>query len=297
MPVNPDRVDVPHLLPGRIVDLPGRGEMFVRHHVHADASRPTVLLLHGWTASADTQFFPAYPALAEHYSVLAVDHRGHGRGLRPSTPFSLEDCADDAAEVVRALGLASVVTVGYSMGGPVSMLLWQRHGDLVDAMVFEATAMEWRARLRERVRWMVGRIVSPITRVATTPRTLRILLERFVPRGHELHRHLPWLVGEIRRNDPWMVAEAGRAISRFDGRGVAKGIDVPTVVVVTTGDRLVRPRKQRALADAVRGEILELDADHLAPLQQPREFAEVTLRAVDRAVASRGTRPASRAPR
>jgi len=297
VPMNPGRVDVPLLLPGRIVDLPGRGEMFVRHHRHADASRPTVLLLHGWTASADTQFFPAYPALAEHYSVVAIDHRGHGRGLRPSTSFSLEDCADDAAEVVRALGLESVVTVGYSMGGPVSMLLWQRHGDLVEAMIFQATAMEWRARIRERARWLLGRVASPFARVATTPRTLRILLERFVPRGHEMSRYLPWLVGEIRRNDPWMVAEAGRAISRFDGRGIGKAIDVPTVVVVTTRDRLVRPRKQRALADSTRAGILELEADHLAPLQQPREFAEITLRAVDLAVVNRGIRPASPASR
>ena len=37
---------IPDLLPGRIVALPGRGEMFVRHHQHRDASRPTVLLLH-----------------------------------------------------------------------------------------------------------------------------------------------------------------------------------------------------------------------------------------------------------
>ena len=58
---------IPDLLPGRIVALPGRGEMFVRHHQHRDASRPTVLLLHGWTASCDTQFFTAYGALAEEY--------------------------------------------------------------------------------------------------------------------------------------------------------------------------------------------------------------------------------------
>lgn len=282
--------EIPFLLPGRIVDLPGRGEVFIRHHVHVDPSRPTVLLLHGWTASCDTQFFPAYEALAAEYSVVAVDHRGHGRGLRPSVPFSLEDCADDAADVVRSLGVDRVVTVGYSMGGPISLLVWQRHRDLVAGMVFEATSMEWRAKLRERVRWFLGRLVGPFARIFTTPRTVRIVLDRFVPRGHELHRYVPWIVGEIRRNDPWMVAEAGRAISRFDGRGLAKGVDVPAAVVVTTLDRLVPPRKQRALADAVRADVIELEADHLAPLQQPREFSEVTLRAVGRAAAPRDAR-------
>ena len=53
-------LQTPDLLPGRIVHLPGRGEMFVRHHQHRDSTRPTLLLLHGWTASCDTQFFTAY---------------------------------------------------------------------------------------------------------------------------------------------------------------------------------------------------------------------------------------------
>lgn len=49
-------MDIPFLLPGKIVSLPGRGEMVVRHHQHPDASAPTILLLHGWTASSDTNF-------------------------------------------------------------------------------------------------------------------------------------------------------------------------------------------------------------------------------------------------
>ena len=92
-------MEIPTLLPARIVSIPLRGEMFVRHHQHSDASAPTLLLLHGWTASCDTQFFAAYEALSQDFSIVGVDHRGHGRGLRPNTPVSLEDCADDAAAV------------------------------------------------------------------------------------------------------------------------------------------------------------------------------------------------------
>ena len=140
--------EVPFLLPGKIVDVPGRGEMFVRHHQHSDSSAPTLLLLHGWTASCDAQFFTAYKELAQHFSIVGVDHRGHGRGLRPSTAFTLEDCADDAASVVRELGITSVITVGYSMGGPISLLTAHRHSSLVSGMVLMATALEWRVTRR-----------------------------------------------------------------------------------------------------------------------------------------------------
>lgn len=261
--------------------LPGRGEMVVRHFEHPDTTRPTLLLLHGWTASADTQFFTAYETLAAEWSVLAVDHRGHGRGLRPDVPFRLEDCADDAADVVRALGVGKVVTVGYSMGGPISLLFWERHPALVEAMVLEATALEWNATRAERMRWHVGRALSPLVRRVVTPTTLRFGLRRAIPRGHEIARYLPWLVGEIRRNDPWHVSEAGRALAQFDARPFAGTIGVPAAMVLTTGDRLVRPHKQKALADAISAEVVELIGDHFAPLSDPREFADATRRAVD----------------
>lgn len=273
-------VEIPPLLPGRIVHLHGRGEIFVRHHVHPDPAAPTVLLLHGWTASSDLQFFTAYEDLARDFSVVGVDHRGHGRGLRPNRPFTLEDCADDAADVVRALGIGSVTTVGYSMGGPISLLVWKRHPELVDAMVLQATALEWSGTRGERNRWRVGRVIGPVIRQVSTPRIMRFGLRRAIPRGHELSRFVPWIVGEIRRNDQWMVSEAGRAISHFDARPFAGEVDVPTAFVLTTRDRLVPPRKQQALADAVKATVVRLEGDHLAPMQMPREFSAATRRAV-----------------
>ncbi|MEZ5215284.1 MAG: alpha/beta fold hydrolase [Ilumatobacteraceae bacterium] len=111
---------IPELPEGRTRCLPGRGEMFFRRSQGGRVGDPTVLLLHGWTASADTQFFSAYPALVSRYSFVAPDHRGHGRGMRAR--FTLEDVADDAAALVRSLGVGPVVTVGFSMGGPISML-------------------------------------------------------------------------------------------------------------------------------------------------------------------------------
>lgn len=273
-------LEVPPLLPGRIVHLPGRGEIFVRHHIHHNPTAPTLLLLHGWTASSDIQFFTAYEELARDYSIVGVDHRGHGRGLRPSTPFALEDCADDAADVVRALGISSVTLVGYSMGGPISLLMWKRHPELVDGIVLQATALEWSGTRSERNRWRVGHALSPIFRRLSTPRFIRFGLRKAIPRGHELSRFIPWIVGEVRRNDQWMISEAGRAISRFDARPFANEVDVPTSFVLTTHDRLVPPHKQTALAQSIRADIVELHGDHLAPMQMPREYSAATRRAV-----------------
>ncbi len=132
---------IPWLPEGHTLVVPGRGELFYRFHRHADPEAPIALLLHGWTASGDLQFFTAYKALAAQYSFITFDYRGHGRGLRLQERFELEDVADDAAALLESLGVAPVIAVGYSMGGPVGMLLARRHPHLVRAIVMEATAL------------------------------------------------------------------------------------------------------------------------------------------------------------
>ena len=271
---------LPWLPEGRIVSVADRGEFFVRHHRHENPAAPILLLLHGWTASSDTQFFTAYSELAKHYSFIGIDHRGHGRGLRPTQKFSLEECADDAAAVVRALGVTSVITVGYSMGGPISLFVAQRHGDLVDGLVLQATALEWRGTARERARWVVTSAASPFLRRLTTPRLLGIALRRYVPRRSELDKFMPWMIGEIRRNDPWIVSRAGKALSKYDARPWANGLGKPAAYVFTGTDQLVHPAKQRELIAALQAHVVELNGDHFVTLSHPAEYASATREAV-----------------
>jgi 3-oxoadipate enol-lactonase len=267
----------PPLPPGRVVDVPHRGEVFVRQ-VEGPAGAPTVLLLHGWTASADLNWWRVYDAVGRIASIVAVDHRGHGRGIRSEEPFSLEAAADDAAGVARALGLDRVVACGYSMGGPIAMLLWRRHPELVDGLVFQATALEWRASRRERVIWKTMGVLEYVLRLGTPKGVLDRVLRDAIETSPDLAPYQGWLKGELRRGDPADTANAGRALGRYDARPFARLVDVPTAVVVTTEDRLVRPRKQRALAKAVPGaSVHSLRGDHDACLVSAHDFAEVTV--------------------
>ncbi len=272
----------PHVPPGAVRHLPNRGEIFYRHHRHPDPTAPTLLLLHGWTASADLQFFTAYETLAEAYSFVAVDHRGHGRGIRNvREPFRLEDAADDAAALVEALGLGPVILVGYSMGGPISMLFWRRHPELVAGVVLEATALEWRESRRERLMWRTLGLLGVMLRAWWYPRSMRLGLRNLVKGQPSLETWVPWIEGEVHRNEVRSIVQAGRALALYDARPFAAEIDVPTGLLLTTGDHLVRPRKQRALANAIRAEVVEVAGDHLSPWTIPDDFARATRRLVD----------------
>ena len=273
-------LQTPWLPAGHVLLLPGRGEIFYRHHRHPDPSAPTLLLLHGWTATADLQFFTAYEALAEHWSFVAVDHRGHGRGLRSPDRFELEDAADDAAALVRALGVGPVITVGYSMGGPISLLLAHRHPDLVAGMVVQATALEWRAKWYERWQWKTLHLLGFVLRSRALPRLMRWGIRRLMEPTDPLAVYVPWVSAELRRNDTFNIVQAGQSLSRYDAREWANQIGKPAASLVTTRDRLVWPRKQRALAAALDAHVVELRDDHLASWTSAQEFSAKTVELV-----------------
>jgi pimeloyl-ACP methyl ester carboxylesterase len=272
-----------------MVVLPGRGEVFVRDTGDAPADGPAatpVLLLHGWTVSADLNFFSLYGELAARQRVIALDHRGHGRGMRPRTPFALEDCADDCAALLDELGVGPAIVVGFSMGGAIAMLLHHRHPELVAGMVFCGTALEWKATARERLVWRGMSLLEVALRSGTGEGIVARVYREVIDGSPELEALEPWVRGEFHRGYPPDLAGAGRALSTYDGRPLAPDVDVPCAVVVTTTDEMVRPEKQYELADALDAETFTLEGDHFAPFTKGPAFAKVIGRAVDRVAAA-----------
>jgi 3-oxoadipate enol-lactonase len=275
----------PGLPPGRVVNLPGRGEVFARDTGGAPAD-PAVLLLHGWTASADLNFFPVYDCLAGAYRVIAMDARGHGRGMRSAEPFTLEDCADDAAALLDQIGPGRVVVVGYSMGGPVGMLLARRHPGRVRALVMQATALQWRDAALERMSWRLLSAVELGLRLGTGTDIIERFLRAATEEQPELEAIRPWLIAEFRRGLAPELADAGRALSRYDAQPWAADLGLPAAMLITTRDRLVRPAKQRELAEALHAHVTEIDADHDLPLVKGADYARLTRLAVDTVAAT-----------
>jgi 3-oxoadipate enol-lactonase len=276
----------PSLPPGRPLELPGRGRTFVRELV-GPAGAPTILLLHGWTASADLNWFRCYSSLGRSYRVVALDHRGHGRGIRSGRPFRLRDCADDAAAVVEELGVGPVIAVGYSMGGPVASLLWRRHPEVVRGLVLCATARTFAARPQERVSFAaLGGLALAARAVPDAMR--RRLAQRFIGTRTDDRSIEGWVVDEMHRNDWKAVLEAGNALGRFDARGWIGEVDVPSAVVVTTRDGVVHPARQLALARSIPGaSVFPVDGDHTVCVTSPGRFLPALHSALQAVVSGR----------
>src|ERR1043165_9288647 len=84
--------------------------------------RPLVVLSHALSVS-HAMWEPQIPALAKHYRVLSYDMRGHGKtdatGEDLTRGYTLEQMADDAANLAAKLGHSRFNFVGLSIGGMI----------------------------------------------------------------------------------------------------------------------------------------------------------------------------------
>jgi pimeloyl-ACP methyl ester carboxylesterase len=273
MSMREDMAAGPPLPYGRRIELPGRGITFVRDVPGPTPDAPTVLLLHGWIASAGLNWFQAFDALGEHYRVVALDQRGHARGLRSRKRFRLADCADDAAALLDELEIPSAVAVGYSMGGPIAQLLWRRHPEKVSGLVLCATATGFVPVMRERFIFTASMAaLAGTTRVGQWVNRLPSHWVRQLPlvsalrtssgRPSSLQR---WASAEMRRHDPRLVLEAGAALGNYNAKRWIGEVDVPTSILVTTEDRAIVPARQLEMAEAIPGATVhELKDGHVA---------------------------------
>lgn len=269
------RPEPPAELPvGYLIDVPGRGEMFCRD---TGGEGPTVLLLHGWMVSGDLNWFGTYRPLQQAgYRVIAIDHRGHGRGLRGPGPFRLEECARDAAAFLDELGGEAPLVVGYSMGGPIAQLLARERPDLVRGLVLCATAMHWREPKVQRVWKLMGalRLALGLFPFQAWRVSLRLL-------GFPPSPRTSWYAAELTRGASRDIAEAGRELGRFDSREWVDQLPMPAAVVLTTRDRDVPPAKQEKLAAALDAPAFRFDGEHGAVVARAERFAATLVQALD----------------
>ncbi len=244
--------------------VPDRGEFFLRDSGldpanPPSANGPVVFMLHGWVASADLNFGGLYDDVAAAgYRVIAIDHRGHGRGPRPLVPFRLVDCAADAAAVIRALGLGPVIVYGYSMGGAIAQLVARDHPDVVAGLVLSGTAQHWQEDELKRA-WKAMPFVGLGLSVAPG-RGWRAALRRA---GFKPGAQMAWVLSEMTRHSARAIAEAGRELGRFDSRAWLSPLSIPTAVVLTTADDAVPPFKQQQLAAALKAPMFKSPVRHL----------------------------------
>ena len=95
---------------------------------------PDVLLIAGLSDPAEA-WEAQLRGLSDRYRLTAFDNRGAGRSPHIPEGFTVADTADDAAQLLRALGSRSTHVAGFSGGSAIAQELAIRHPHAVRSLV------------------------------------------------------------------------------------------------------------------------------------------------------------------
>ena len=108
------------------------------YEIHGGGARTPLVLLHGGVGAIE-MFGEVLPMLAQGRQVIAADLQAHGRTADIDRPLTFEALADDAAALIRHLGLEKADLVGYSLGGGAALQTAIRHPEVVRKLVLVST--------------------------------------------------------------------------------------------------------------------------------------------------------------
>jgi pimeloyl-ACP methyl ester carboxylesterase len=241
-------------------------------------SGPAVLLLHGWSCDG-TDWSWLAADLADDHRVIVVDQRGHGGSSPTAGPFGARILAEDAAAVLRRLGIERAIVIGHSMGTIVASALAVEHPDLVSALV-----------LADPVYGQPDEVLEPVV-AALRAQPLEVALQLFegfyVSKSPAWQRL--WHERRLRSTPENVIRDAFCALySGPDGIGLAsvgqhylRGRKCP-VLAVYSGTGTAVPEWDRALPHRDEDEILVWeDSGHFLHQERPEQFAAVTRRWLD----------------
>ena len=221
----------------------------------------TLVLLHGAGSSA-TIWDPLIEQLGGRWPVLAPNLPGHGGDAGPNRR-SIEEYATWLEAYLAGHAEGPVVLAGHSMGGAIAMEAALRRRAELAGLILISTG----ARLRVAPEVLAGIPVD-------FPGTMRQMGE---------YAFTPGAPVELLKESQVRLDQAGAevvhgdfsACDAFDVMARLEQIDLPTLVLCGTEDRMTPPKYSEFLVQQIPGARIELieGTGHMGPAEQPAAFA------------------------
>jgi 3-oxoadipate enol-lactonase len=244
----------------------------VNYTLDGPAAAPVVTLSHS-LATDLSMWDPQLKALTARYRVLRYDTRGHGGTDAPAGAYTLEQLADDARALLRALGVQRTHWIGLSMGGMIGQTLALAAPELFLSLSLCDTSSriptEAKPLWQERIKTAETQGMEPLVEPT--------LGRWFTAPFREQRKDVVDLVrAMIRATPPRGYAGCCHAISALDLTDRLSAIKVPTLIVVGEDDQGTPVAASRAIQAQIGGSQLEIlkSAAHLSNMEQPEAFTK-----------------------
>lgn len=241
----------------------------VRLYYENEGTGSPLLFVHGLGSSTRDWHEQAGP-FAEHYRVLRIDLRGHGRSDRPEGPYYMATFAREVAVALQRLDAVPAHVVGLSMGGMVALQLAADAPRLVRSLVVVNGAADMRLRTWRDVWFYLSRRTA--VQVLGMRRVGRIIADRlFVkPEQEALRREF---VRRWAENDKQGYLWSVDAIMGWSIVDRLPSITAPTLLVSSEHDYTPVSEKNRIAAVMPRADLAVVEgARHALPVEKPDAF-------------------------
>ena len=111
------------------------GNINLNYDVYGEGEPLLLIMGFGMSGAA---WLPSLPFLGGFKSIY-FDNRGTGLSDKPDCPYTIADMADDASNLLKALGIPRAKVFGVSMGGMIAQELTLRHPEQVVKVVLGCT--------------------------------------------------------------------------------------------------------------------------------------------------------------
>ncbi|MGH3078310.1 MAG: adenylate/guanylate cyclase domain-containing protein [Gaiellaceae bacterium] len=221
---------------------------------------------------------PGYAQMLDRLSSFArlirFDKRGTGLSDRPGGLPDLETRMDDVRAVMDAVGAERAALMGYSEGGPLTMLFAATYPERSSSLVLYGTYAKrrdpdddypWCATWEERQAY-----ADDVEREWGTEADLGTM----APNARDAEVEW-WRTRARGAASPGAAKALILMNSNIDVRGVLTAIHVPTLVLHRTGDRDSRPQEGRYIAERIEGaRFVELDGEDHSPWIEPDQILD-----------------------
>ena len=245
--------------------------------IHLDCTGPEdgeVLLLSSGLGGSGGYWAANVGALAQRYRVVTYDQRGTGRSPASlAAPYAIADMADDAAEVLDALGASSCRIVGHALGGLVGLALAARSPRLVSHLVVVNGWMQadphtvrcFDVRRELLLKAGIGPYLRAQPLFLYPSSWMAANADRLAAEEARAAAHFPGVANTLLRIE---------ALLGFDAAPLLPALACKTLLVASEDDLLVPPVCSGRLHAALPGSRLaRLDGGHACNVTNPAGFA------------------------
>lgn len=236
-----------------------------------------LLLIQGLGYPSD-MWYRLLPELSARFRTIRFDNRGVGRTGVPAGPYPVEVMAADALAVMTAAGEESAHVFGVSMGGFIAQAAAVMAPERVRSLVLgctatggpemvpaEPAALEMVMARAKMSPEEAAEVAIPFVYARDTPRS--VIDEDFAVRM-------------ANPTSPEGYTNQVAGVSTWAGGAAAlQDLDVPTLVLHGTEDRLVAPANAAVLGRAIAGARVEMieGASHVFFSDQPEASAKLLI--------------------